>query len=203
MKAGLLGALKGFGEGMVDVGTSIQKRREQALEDARELAKEQRRQAQRSEERAEDRELRVDLAEMTQTGANTRAAESRAAADRRAEAGRQHQKDMVPITEASRKRVADYTSMKSRGNADHARAEADRMHDAQIIDVTTTGKAVMRPDGVKREQILHVRGDGTVLETGQWITPGSKWSPVKKRAGAAAATAGLPDLDEEEEEEEE
>jgi len=84
MKAGLLGAIGGLGEAMQTVGKDIQKRREEALENARELAKEQRRSVEAREREDRQTGLRIDLAEITQTGANTRAAEGRAAADRRA-----------------------------------------------------------------------------------------------------------------------
>ena len=206
MKAGLLGAIGGVGAAMTGFGTDLMRRREQALEDARELAKEERRRIDTREREDRQTGLRIDLHEDTQR--NQAALKERDIEARREDIGTRQagQERLVKLrdetTEARMKRMADYNDRLSRSRTVASQQSAAAIRNGEVVDAFTTGKPVKRPDGQKREQIMHELGDGTIVATGQWIAPGSSLSPSKGRQ-AAKRTSMIDDLDLEEEEEEE
>jgi len=204
MKAGLLGAIGGLGEAMQTVGKDIQKRREEALENARELAKEQRRQAIRGEERAQDRGLRIDLAEATDRRIREEGEATRGAAATRQAQSQAFTKSQNEWKAANNERLIGVRDQYARSRTAAAQANAAAIDNGQVVDAYTTGRPVKRPDGAMREQILHELGDGTIVETGQWVKPGTKLSPPKNRRGAAKRGSMMDslDLDEDEEEDE-
>lgn len=204
MKAGLLGAIGGVGKALEGFGSDLQKRREQALEDARELAKEERRRAERKEETAENRAFTLDRDEAREKAINARTDKTIAATAARQEAGFRNKAETAKETEARMRRMADYNDRLSRSRTVASQQTAAAIRNGEVVDAFTSGKPVKRPDGQMREQIMHELGDGTIVATGQWITPGSKMgrAPQRKKAAASSMIDDL-NLDEEEEEEEE
>jgi hypothetical protein len=196
MKAGLLGAIAGLGEGIQDVGTSLMKRREQALEDARELAKEQARQAQRQSERQEDREFKVDMFKASQGALDERAAANQAAVGARQEAGFRHQETMVETRARQAKDLATYKANLSRLNS---QAATDYKHKLSQGDVKGIKPGRVRAkDGFV--EVLGVRKDGKAFPTGQWVVPNFFQTPTQNfgKAGGEDDEGSLL-LDDEEE----
>jgi hypothetical protein len=199
MKAGLLGAIGGAGKALEGFGSDLIKRREQALEDARELAKEQRR-----ETIARDREdrqtgLRIDLAEMSQTGADRRAAASQAAITGRQEKSQEFQRSERKERAAEARSLADYKNNLTTLRTQKAAEFKADLAKGQIKGIRP-GPA--RPDGMV--QVLGVRGDGQVVPMPQWVSPSTFKTPTQNfgKAGGGGGNM-LDDLDLEEEEEEE
>jgi hypothetical protein len=187
MKAGLLGAIGGVGKALEGFGSDLQKRREQALEEARER---------------EDRQtgLRIDLAEMSQKGANKRSADAIAARDASREDTQSFQRSEREAKATEARSLADYKSNLTTMRTQKAAEFKADLAKGQIKGIRP---GPTRADGMV--QVLGVRGDGQVVPMPQWVSPSTFKTPTQNfgKAGGGGGGSMLDELDLEEEDEEE
>jgi len=196
MKAGLLGAIGGVGAALQGFGSDLQKRREQALDDARELAKEQRREAVAREREDRATGLRIDLAEMSQTGADRRAAASQAAITGRAEKSQEFQREERIARAQASKDLATYRAQLSKSNQKEAAVFKQQLSQGDVKGIKP-GRT--REDGFV--EVIGVRKDGKAFPTGQWVVPNFFQTPTQNFGSASDEDEDSLLLPEEEEEE--